>query len=113
MAQTQRKTPTVTKPRITQLMMRDYAALEANYRLICARYEEEKEKMIVLLKDPLTEQENGQLVAVLKETEQRRPKWKEEYIKVAGKAAAEEVAKECPPSYRREIDIQVKPTIQV
>lgn len=101
-------------PRLTQSRMAAYLQLEANFKLIEKRFEDEKEALIKLFKDnPDLEQEPGRLEGKLIETPQHRPAWKEEYVKIAGKEAAEKVIASTPATFRHKIDIKVRATVDV
>lgn len=100
------------KPVISQKTMQDFAVLKTNYKLLEDRYNTEKEKLLHLLKNPDTKIEDGPLGIFLKETPERRPAWKEIFESVIGKERTQEVIDDTPFSFRKEIKVFHKPTIE-
>ena len=101
------------KPRLSQQMIRDYQQLQANFELLEARFKDSKEHMIELLKDVELVQESGPLCMELNEIETHRPKWKEEFVAVAGEDAAKEVIKQTSVTIINKLTVKVRPSLVI
>lgn len=100
-------------PVITQRAMVDFLALEANYRLVKKRFDDEKQLMIERLQNPDTQIEEGQLMAVLHIDEKKIVAWKEEFIKEFSKQRADEITELVEPTKIYRPKVVVRPTIKL
>lgn len=97
--------------RVTQRMMLNFLELEANFEVLKMRYEQESDRLLHMVLNPTTTQEDGEFELVDLIRESTRPKWKEEFIAVAGKEMAEIVKNRTEPTISHKPVVQVKATI--
>lgn len=83
--------------KIPQSRMKNFLILERYYDLIKEAYEKEQQELLEAV-DKKIIQEDGELIAIVETTEQRRPKWSALFEQYVSKEKADMIRKETKPS---------------